>query len=184
MTGDLRLLPLAALAGVSLAFLAGVRACFSRPAKGHRYTASRVSGAVLLAEAIAIAASPIPPGRALAATALLAGAGALFAWAARTNRTRPLGLAFGPGAPVHLQTAGPYALVRHPFYTSYLLAFAGGWLAAGTPWLAPAVLLGGATYLGAARGEERAFLSGPLREPYLAYARRVGMFLPRLAGPG
>ncbi len=177
---DLRLAALAALAATGVAFLAGVRAFFSRPAGGHRYGASRVSGAVLFAEAAAIAAGPVPPGRALGAIAILAAALGLFLWAARVNRGRPLALAFSERAPEHVQTLGPYRLVRHPFYASYVLAFVGGWVAAGTPWLAPAVAAGAFTYWRAARTEEAEFLSGPLAGAYRAYARRVGMFVPRI----
>lgn len=177
---DLRLAALAALLGTGLAFLAGVRAFFARPAGRHRYGASRVSGAVLLAEAVAIAAAPVPPPRALAAIGVLAASLALFLWAARTNRYRPLALAFSGETPAHVQTAGPYRFVRHPFYASYVLAFLGGWIAAGTPWLAPAVAAGAYTYFRAARGEEAALIASPVGDAYRGYARRVGMFLPRL----
>lgn len=177
---DLRLAALAALVLVGVSFLAGVRIAFERPQGRHRYRASRVSGAVLLAEVIAIAAAPVPPGRAAAGVALLAAALALFSWAAWTNRTRKLGLAFAGAVPSHVQTGGPYALVRHPFYASYLLAFVGGAVAAGTAWLVPAVVAGGFTYWRAARDEEAAFARGPLAAAYRAYAARAGMFLPRL----
>lgn len=181
---DLRLVALAALVIVGWAFLAGVRQAFERPARRHRYLASRISGAILTAEAVVIAARPVPPVRALAACALLAIALALFLWAVASSRRRKLGLAFAGQVPDHVQTAGPYALVRHPFYASYLLAFAGGAAAAGTAWLLPAVVAGAATYWRAARQEEAAFEASPLREAYRRYARRVGMFLPRPPLPG
>jgi protein-S-isoprenylcysteine O-methyltransferase Ste14 len=178
---DLRLPVLAALALVGISFLAGVRVAFERPRQRHRYRASRVSGAILAAEVVAIAAAPVPPGRAAAAFALLAGALGLFLWAAWTNRARKLGLAFAGAVPGHVQTGGPYALVRHPFYASYLLAFLGGAVGAGSPWLVPAVLAGVLTYRRAAREEEAAFARSPLAGVYGGYAARTGMFLPRLA---
>jgi protein-S-isoprenylcysteine O-methyltransferase Ste14 len=181
---DLRVVALASLCAVGLAFLAGVRLAFERPKGRHRYRASRVSAAVLLAEAAAIAARPVPAARGLAACAVLAVALLLFAWAVAANRRRKLGLAFAGEVPGHVQTSGPYRLVRHPFYASYLLAFAGGAVAAGTPWLAPVVLAGAATYWRAARQEEAAFEASPLCEAYRRYARRVGMFLPRPPLPG
>lgn len=177
---DLRLALAAALVAVAAAFLAGVRVAFERPKGRHRYLASRVAGGVLVAELAAIAAAPVPPGRGGLALALLAGALALFGWAAWTNRARKLALAFGGAVPGHLQTRGPYALVRHPFYASYLLAFAAGALAAWTAWLAPALAAGVLTYWRAARQEERAFEGTALADAYRAYARRVGMFLPRI----
>lgn len=176
---DLRAAALAGLLLVGLAFLAGVRAAFERPAGGHRYRASRISGAVLLLEAVAVAAAPVPPGRAATAGAILAAALALFLWAAWTNRARKLGLAFAGRVPAHVQTGGPYRLVRHPFYASYLLAFGGGAVAAWSPWVVPAVAAGALTYWRAAREEEAAFLASGLAETYRAYARRVGMFVPR-----
>lgn len=181
---DLRLVASAALVAVGLVFLAGVRLAFDRPEGRHRYGASRVSAAVLLAETIAIAASPVPARRMLVAGAILAAALALFAWAAWTNRERKLMLAFAHHVPDHVQTSGPYRLVRHPFYASYLLAFLGGAVAAGTPWIAPAVLAGAVTYWRAARQEEASFETSPVAESYRRYARRVGMFFPRppLAG--
>ncbi len=179
---DLRLAALAALLGAALAFLAGVRRFFARPVQPHRYSASRVSGAVLIVEGAAIAASPVPAARAAAAVAILGASVALFLWAARTNRPRPLALAFSGETSAHLQTGGPYRLVRHPFYASYVLAFLGGWVAAGTPWLAPAVAAGAFTYFRAARGEEAALLASPVGEAYREYAQAVGMFLPRFGG--
>jgi len=176
---DLRLASLAALVLVGVAFLAGVRLVFERPRGGHRYRASRVSAAVLLVEAVAIAAAPVPPGRALVAGGVLAAALGLFAWAAWTNRDRKLGLAFAGRVSAHVQTEGPYRLVRHPFYASYLLAFAGGAVAAWMPWVVPALAAGALSYWRAAREEEEGFLASGLAESYRAYARRVGMFLPR-----
>jgi len=176
---DLRIAALGALVLVGLAFLGGVRLAFERPKGRHRYSASRVSGAILAVEALAIAATPVPAGRALAAVLVLGASLGLFLWAVWTNRARRLGLAFAEAVPEHVQTAGPYRLVRHPFYTSYLLAFLGGALAAGTPWLAPALGAGAFTYWRAAREEERAFERSALADVYRHYARRVGMFLPR-----
>lgn len=177
---DARIAALAALVVTALALLAGVRFAFLRPAGRHRYRASRVSGAILATEALAIASAPVPFGRAAAALAVLAGALALFSWAAWTNRTRKLGLAFAGVVPEHVQTRGPYGLVRHPFYTSYLLTFLGGAIAAGTAWLVPAVVAGALTYWRAARGEEAAFEQSKLAGAYRRYEARVGMFLPRL----
>ncbi len=180
---DHRWLALAGLCLTALAFLAGVRIAFERPKVRHRYLASRVSGAILLVEAVAISAAPVPAGRAAAALAVLGAATGLFLWAAWTNRARKLALAFAAGAPEHVQTGGPYRLVRHPFYASYLLAFLGGGLAAGSPWLVPAIGAGVLTYWRAARSEEKAFAESALADAYRGYARRVGMFLPRPPTP-
>jgi protein-S-isoprenylcysteine O-methyltransferase Ste14 len=176
---DLRVAALAALVATALAFLAGVRLAFRRPPGGHRYRASRVSGAIFAIELVAVAATPVPPARGFAAVAMLAGAAALFLWASWTNRARKLALAFAGVTSEHVQTAGPYALVRHPCYAAYLLAFVAGAVAAGTPWLAPAVVAGAVTYRRAAAEEEEGFARSPLADAYRAYAARTGRFLPR-----
>jgi protein-S-isoprenylcysteine O-methyltransferase Ste14 len=181
---DLRWAAAAALAATALVFLAGVRLAFRRPPGRHRYRASLVSGGVFLAEAVAIGLAPVPPGRLVVEAAILAVALALFAWAARVNRARPLPLAFAGQVPEQLQTRGPYSLVRHPFYASYLLAFAAGLVAAWTAWLLPVVAAGAFTYWRAARREEAGFEGSQLRDEYQAYARRVGMFVPRPWGLG
>jgi protein-S-isoprenylcysteine O-methyltransferase Ste14 len=178
---DFRLVALGSLAAVAVTFLRGVGRVFRRPPGPHRYRASVVSGLVLACEGAAIAAGPVPAARMAVAAGLLALSLALFLWAARTNRERPLMLAFAASAPEHLQTRGPYALVRHPFYASYLLAFLGGLVAAATPWLVPAVALGAFTYWRAAAGEERGFAESPLRDAHRVYAARVGMFVPRVS---
>lgn len=180
---DVRWAAAAALTATALVFLAGVRLVFRRPARRHRYRASLVSGGIFVAEATGILLGPVPPARLAAEAALLAAALALFAWAASVNRARPLPLAFAGQVPERLQTDGPYALVRHPFYASYLLAFGGGLVAAGTPWLVPVVVAGAVTYWRAARREEAGFEASPLRDEYRAYARRVGMFVPRPWAP-
>jgi len=177
---DLRLVALAALAMLAAVFLGGVRRVFRRPDGPHRYGASLVSGLVLGAELVAIAATPVPPARLVTSFVLLGAALGLFLWAARVNRERPLLLAFAAHVPEHLQTCGPYRLVRHPFYARYLLAFAGGFVAAWSPWLVPLLALGVFTYWSAASREERGFAASQLAEAHRAYARDVGMFVPRL----
>ncbi|WP_242344503.1 methyltransferase family protein [Anaeromyxobacter terrae] len=181
MSGDLRLVALAALGALAAVFLGGVRRVFRRPEGPHRYRASLVSGLVLAVESAVIALTPVPPARLAAALVLFALSLGLFLWAARVNRERPLLLAFAAHVPEHLQTRGPYLLVRHPFYASYLLAFAGGLVAAGTAWLLPLFGVGFYTYWQAAAREERGFAASPLAGAHREYAERVGMFVPRLS---
>jgi protein-S-isoprenylcysteine O-methyltransferase Ste14 len=135
-----------------------------------------------LAEAVALARSaPTGPLLAWAGTACFAAAQGLFWWAlAAHGRYRPA-FAFVPVAPACLVRTGPYRLVRHPIYASYLLAWLAGAVAAGQPWLLLTVALMGGLYCRAARQEERSFLAGPFASQYREYRKRTGMFVPRLA---
>jgi protein-S-isoprenylcysteine O-methyltransferase Ste14 len=81
-------------------------------------------------------------------------------------------------APAEIVTWGPYARVRHPFYASFLAAFAAAVC------VAPGVATLGAAVLGAvalsvtARREERRLRASPLGATYTRYAARTGRFLP------
>lgn len=88
-------------------------------------------------------------------------------------------------APRHLVTEGPYARIRHPFYTSYLLALVGSALAA-PHWSTLGVLAVLAWRLnGTAAREERRFLaSSSLGAAYAEYMRRTGRFWPRASKLG
>ena len=75
---------------------------------------------------------------------------------------------------------GPYRFVRHPFYTSFLLAQAASAMIAGQPVLLLTIPWLAAFYVQAAREEESFLLSNDLAEEYRAYCKRTGRFLPRL----
>jgi protein-S-isoprenylcysteine O-methyltransferase Ste14 len=115
-----------------------------------------------------------------AALALYAFSLALFWWCIGVNRGRPLSLAFSADPPRHLVAAGPYALVRHPFYASYLLCWAAGALAAGEPLLIATVLGMGWLYHRAALAEEAKFAASPLAGEYARYAARTKRYVPFL----
>jgi protein-S-isoprenylcysteine O-methyltransferase Ste14 len=115
-----------------------------------------------------------------AAVALFIAALLVFGWTLRaTHIDRPT-LAFADDTPQFLLRHGPYRLVRHPFYASYLLFWVGtalatpGWL----PWLVPIVML--TLYARAATGEEQKFARSDLAQAYETYRQSVGMFVPRL----
>jgi len=83
---------------------------------------------------------------------------------------------------VELVTWGPYARIRHPFYSSFLMAFLATFLA----WPGPTTALLGLYALVAltltARREERRLGASRFGPEYLAYVQRTGRFLPRLKG--
>jgi len=115
-----------------------------------------------------------------AALALFVLSAGLFAWTVGATRQTPPTLAFDTDQPAFLLRHGPYRLVRHPFYLSYLLFWAGTATASPGiwPWLTPAVMT--AVYFRAAMLEERKFRHSPLAAAYNAYRAQAGMFLPRL----
>jgi protein-S-isoprenylcysteine O-methyltransferase Ste14 len=112
--------------------------------------------------------------------AVLIAALVLFEWARRTIRGQFFSWIFSSDTPAFLCTTGPYAYVRNPFYTSYLLTMAS------TVVMVPSVfrvLIFGALVIYfdiAARHEERKFAGSALAEKYAHYRQRTGRFLPRL----
>jgi len=76
-----------------------------------------------------------------------------------------------------LITSGPYALVRHPIYTGFLLAVAGGAVARGEWRGLLAVVLVFAALWHKLKLEEK-WMRAQFREPYEAYARKVAALVP------
>lgn len=145
-------------------------------------TAVRVLGSLGMAvhgASLWVALNRSEPGAPLA-FALYGTSLGLFIWAARTTWHERLTLAFAVDLPTHLVTGGPYRFVRHPFYTSYLLAWVAGVPATGEPALLVTVLVMGSLYVRAARQEERKFAGSALRTEHRAYRARTGMFVPVL----
>lgn len=117
----------------------------------------------------------------------LAAALALFEWARRSIRGRYFSYVYSHDTPEFLWTGGPFAYIRNPFYTSYMMS-------AGSVTLMhphPPQLVGLALLVvfssAAARHEERKFLDSPLEEQYRVYSGKTGRFVPgvgRLGGSG
>ena len=106
-------------------------------------------------------------------------AGLLFFWAMKASRTARLRFAFDPENPHSIVSGGPYKYLRHPFYTSYLLFWAGWALASWSIWGIVPVVFFTATYVMAARGEERNFSNSDLAADYHAYRAQTGFLFPK-----
>jgi protein-S-isoprenylcysteine O-methyltransferase Ste14 len=104
---------------------------------------------------------------------------ALFWWTVTTTRRHRLRLAHTDADPDIIYTGGPYALVRHPFYLSYIIFWIGTALVVGKWQWAPALILT-VWYVRVAQREERRFRSSAFSTGYDTYRRRTGMLLPRL----
>jgi protein-S-isoprenylcysteine O-methyltransferase Ste14 len=112
------------------------------------------------------------------AVAIYGLAAALFWWAVRVNQCKPLATCFSEAQPLHLNTRGPYRLIRHPFYSSYLLTCLAGQIATNAWTLLPTVILMFLIYTAAALREEEQFERSPFASQYKLYRSRTGRFLP------
>lgn len=129
----------------------------------------------------AILVTPCKPTQSLVAAAMYASGLALFFWAISANRKRSLSAAFSQDLPSHLVTWGPYRMIRHPFYTAYLMAWTAGYLGTGRLWLLPTLAGMIIVYFTAALKEEDKFASSRLAEQYRTYQQCTGRFLPNPA---
>lgn len=106
----------------------------------------------------------------------------IFIAAIRASRQAELYFVFEGRRPNTLLKHGPYAYIRHPFYTSYVLLWGAWGLATWSPISILPVTLLTAIYVNAARGEERNIALSPLAADYAQYKRQAGFFWPRLGG--
>jgi protein-S-isoprenylcysteine O-methyltransferase Ste14 len=147
-----------------------------------------ISGSTLLAVLFGVL-SPMAPGEpwlgvglrvsAVGATVM---AGALLARTLSTHE-RPLALWHQKNDdPQHLVTDGPYAYVRHPLYSAFLVTLLGSALAAPHVLTIFGLAAAFVRLHGTAVKEESLFLRSPFGERYAAYVRSTGRFFPRLAG--
>jgi protein-S-isoprenylcysteine O-methyltransferase Ste14 len=105
---------------------------------------------------------------------------ALIAFTLGTHR-RPLALWHqNNDAPVEIVTWGAYSVIRHPFYSSFLLTLVGMLVAIPHP-LTIAMLVYGLTVISwTARREERRLLTSTLATTYQSYMATTGRFVPGL----
>lgn len=84
-------------------------------------------------------------------------------------------------APKALITRGPFAVIRHPFYVSYSLAWLATPVATHGPFVTLMALVAIGIYIAAARREER-LLEDRFGEAYRTYKHGTGRVLPSIAG--
>lgn len=121
------------------------------------------------------------PAGALIAGVLTEAVGSLlFVSAIRASRQAELYYVFEGRRPQTLLRDGPYGYIRHPFYASYSLLWAGWGIAT---WSAVAVVpfaIIVAIYVKAALGEEAHIANSELAHAYADYKRSAGFFWPRI----
>lgn len=103
----------------------------------------------------------------------------LFLRAVRATRRQRLTLAFDDDRPTFLVATGPYRFVRHPFYTSYIIFWAGCALVLRDPYVFALFVTILILYCISARGEEAKFASSDLRDAYQDYRRHAGFLWPK-----
>jgi len=159
--------------------------------KAHFSSKSVPRGAMVISLAVSVTTlwylaltwwleQPIPA--ALVGLALQVAGFALFWSAILASRTARLRLAFDLENPRTLVRDGPYRLVRHPFYTSYIIFWSAWALAIWSIWALPPLVVIVSIYVIAARGEERKFSRTTMADAYVDYRARTGFFWPRF-GP-
>jgi protein-S-isoprenylcysteine O-methyltransferase Ste14 len=116
--------------------------------------------------------------RSLAGSVLYIGSAGLFWWAIKTSLSSPLSAAFSPDLPTHLVAEGPYRIIRHPLYCSYLICWLAGLVVTASLWLVPSVAVMVIIYLLAAVREEQKFMQSPLSDAYQQYHSRTGLLVP------
>jgi protein-S-isoprenylcysteine O-methyltransferase Ste14 len=174
------LLPMAGCLG---SFAWGMRRFFIRQgpmSAGLRATTIAGYLSATVHSTVIVAATQVKIGQYSIGFALYALSLLLFWWAVATNRRQPLPACFTPFWPSHITITGPYQLVRHPFYCSYLLACLAGFVGTGNLWLLPTIAAMSTLYGVTAIREERQLSKGPLAEEYARYRNRTGMFCPRI----
>jgi protein-S-isoprenylcysteine O-methyltransferase Ste14 len=83
-------------------------------------------------------------------------------------------------APQELVTWGPYTVVRHPFYTSFILALLAAAIAFPHPLTLVCLLYGTASLTLTAIREERRLSSSVFAAEYTRYMNNSGRFFPRI----
>ena len=105
---------------------------------------------------------------------------AIFWRTIKETRSKTFLAAFDEKNPQCLATTGPYHFVRHPFYTSYIVFWAGWTLAVWSLWALVPLMFMLVTYSIAARDEEAKFAKTDMAADYAAYKRKTGQFFPKI----
>lgn len=108
----------------------------------------------------------------------------LVIWTWRTHHTKLSLWHMENDAPTSIVTSGPYAFIRHPFYTSFLLGMLGALLHAPHAGLLATLIYSGLALNVTAAREERRLSASAFGAEYAAYRKRTGRFLPRLGESG
>jgi protein-S-isoprenylcysteine O-methyltransferase Ste14 len=118
------------------------------------------------------------------ALVLFLAAAALFTWAIMASKQANLKLIYETDNPSFVLKAGPYAFIRHPFYTSYFIFWFGCALAAPHPVTAGFFVILVVALTMSAQAEEKSFEGTPRAVEYAQYRKAAGLFWPKLRAGG
>jgi protein-S-isoprenylcysteine O-methyltransferase Ste14 len=104
----------------------------------------------------------------------------LYEWTRRTVAERDFYVGLSGEVPRAVCDKGPYRYVRHPFYSSYMVAFVGVAIAFPSFIVSGVCLLNIGLFLYMAFDDERVLVSSALGADYRAYRGRTGMLVPGL----
>lgn len=121
----------------------------------------------------------VPP--AVCGAILALGAVVLYEWTRRTVIDRNFYVGLSGEVPGAVCDTGPYRYVRHPFYSSYMLAFVAVAIAFPSLVVSAVCVLNIGLFVYMALDDERVLLGSAIAADYQAYRGRVGMFVPRFA---
>jgi protein-S-isoprenylcysteine O-methyltransferase Ste14 len=156
---------------------------FRRPATGQGVMLPLHEGAGILFAVVHLVliwtAPAIGIRSAVAAVVLYATGLGLFLWTQETTKRYPPFQEYSAVDPESLIVWGPYRIVRHPFYLSYLLVWIAGAVATRSAWAALTVAIMAGSYVAAARQEEAAYSGTRFGAEYRGYLARTGMFVPK-----
>lgn len=111
---------------------------------------------------------------------LMAGSFYLFHSTCSVHKNKKLTAIFSDNLPEHLVTQGPYKKIRHPFYTAYLLNYAGAAIAIFQLWALIVFISLYLLYRYAAFLEENKFDTSRLQQDYREYQKSTGLFIPKI----
>jgi protein-S-isoprenylcysteine O-methyltransferase Ste14 len=105
----------------------------------------------------------------------------LFFSALKIAAAHRFNVAFTATEPERIVKEGPYAFIRHPLYSAYLLFWMGGAVATLSLVAAATVILMFAVYRAAIKQEELEFAAGSNAAEYANYKKSAGVLMPRIA---
>ena len=170
------------LIGCYASFIWVIKCFFRIPAEGMPLWMRITGGAGLISMILQVIGATIYRSEHLirlsVGIALMSCSMLLFWWTILVTWRTKLAIAFGGEQSDFVKTSGPFGIVRHPIYLSYMLCWIGGAIVSNWPltWCVPPAMF--VLYWSAARAEELAFLSSSVQLQYREYARRTGQFVP------